>query len=97
MFPPGPIRFGVVWTSFGSTARVLPGFDSLCLVHSNSNQELWEEERALGKRPAAWPPSKAVKCPAGFPGSSFGDALSAWACLQLFGTLMHLDRFVSYI
>ena len=46
----------------------------------------------MGKRPGPWPEPGELPCPPGFPPAAFGDAVSAWACLQLFGTLMHLNR-----
>ncbi|CAM9500221.1 unnamed protein product [Scytosiphon promiscuus] len=57
------------------------------------DEELWEEQLQMGKQPAPWPESGELPCPPGFPASAFGDVVSAWACLQLFGTLMHLKRF----
>ncbi|CAN0475433.1 unnamed protein product, partial [Ectocarpus sp. 8 AP-2014] len=57
------------------------------------DEELRQEQLLMGKQPAPWPEPGQLPCPRGFPPSAFGDVVSAWACLQLFGTLMHLKRF----
>ncbi|CAM9362910.1 unnamed protein product, partial [Ectocarpus sp. 4 AP-2014] len=57
------------------------------------DEELRQEQLLMGKQPAPWPEPGKLPCPRGFPPSAFGDVVSAWACLQLFGTLMHLKRF----
>ena len=61
---------------------------------SSRSQELWEEQLQMGKHPQPWPASGELPCPRGFPPSAFGDVVNAWAGLQLFGTLMHLKRYI---
>lgn len=63
-----------------------------CSMPSVTRQELWEEQRQIGKVPPPWPESTKLRCPAGFPASCVGDVVCAWSCLQLFGPLMHLRR-----
>ncbi|CAN0477687.1 unnamed protein product, partial [Ascophyllum nodosum] len=66
---------------------------SLAKRYPLPDEELWEEEQQLGIQPRPWPAPGTLPIPPGFPARAFEDAVSAWSCLQLFGTLMHLRRF----